>query len=387
VEDIAATPAGTGLRNYVLDKLPDHGNRSGRDARPSRTPHVLAEDGSEGLRNLPSLIDKTVLVTGGTGSFGNFVVARLLDIGAREVRVLSRDEKKQYDMRVAYQGRKALSFVIGDVRNPAVVEEAMGGVDVVFHAAALKQVPTCEHHPYEAVRTNVLGAENLVEAALRATVKVFVMISTDKAVKPVNVMGMTKALQERIVLRGNLSRLNKGTRFCCVRYGNVLRSRGSVVPFFRRQLSLGQTLTVTDARMTRFLLTLNQAIDLVLYAAEHTEGGEVFVRKAAAAKVVDMAKVLSEEAGKPLEYKVIGILPGEKLDEIMVSEEELVRVEDCGQYYRVHPWWGETRPHQIDREYSSRDNIVELPLIKALIAQADAEFDRLELKGGEFAKF
>ena len=175
--------------------------------------------------------NKSVLVTGGTGSFGNFVVRRLLNAGVKEVRVLSRDEKKQYDMKVFYQGRKDLTFVIGDIRNREVVDEAMFGIDIVFHAAALKQVPTCEQHPMEAVRTNVLGAENLIDCALRHQVEKFVMISTDKAVKPVNVMGMTKALQERLVLQGNLSRANKGTRFCCVRYGNVLRSRGSVVPF------------------------------------------------------------------------------------------------------------------------------------------------------------
>jgi UDP-glucose 4-epimerase len=330
---------------------------------------------------------KTVLVTGGTGSFGNFVVKRLLDAGAREVRVLSRDEKKQYDMRVFYQGRRDLAFIIGDVRNPVVVDEAMEGVDMVFHAAALKQVPTCEQHPHEAIRTNVLGAENLVEAAVRHRVEVMVAISTDKAVKPVNVMGMTKALQERIVLKGNLSRLNKGTRLCAVRYGNVLRSRGSVVPFFRRQLALGQTMTVTDERMTRFLLTLNEAIDLVLYAAEHTQGGEIFVRKAPAARVTDIARVIADEAGQAFAYKVIGILPGEKLDEILVSEEELVRVADCGQYYKVHPWWGSTRPGELDCEFSSRDHIVGIPETKALIAAADLEFETMEMPGGEFAKF
>jgi UDP-glucose 4-epimerase len=331
--------------------------------------------------------DKTVLVTGGTGSFGNFIVRRLLVNGVKEVRVLSRDEKKQYDMRVFYQGRKNLSFIIGDVRNPAIVDEAMQGVDLVFHAAALKQVPTCEHHPHEAIRTNVLGAENLVEAALRHGAQRFVAISTDKAVKPVNVMGMTKALQERIVLRGNLSRLNRGTRFCCVRYGNVLRSRGSVVPFFRRQLALGQTMTITDERMTRFLLTLNQAIDLVLYAAEQAQGGEIFVRKSPAAKITDIARVMAEEAGKPFEYKVIGILPGEKLDEILLSEEELVRVADCGQYYKVHPWWGTTRPKERNREFSSNDNVVDIPAIKAMIAESDREFEAMEMPGGEFANF
>lgn len=330
---------------------------------------------------------KSVLVTGGTGSFGNFVVRRLLNAGVKEVRVLSRDEKKQYDMRVFYQGRTDLSFVIGDVRNPPVLDEAMEGIDVVFHAAALKQVPTCEHHPHEAIKTNVLGAENLVDAALRHRVERFVMISTDKAVKPVNVMGMTKALQERLVLKGNLSRLNKGTRLCCVRYGNVLRSRGSVVPFFRRQLALGQTMTITDERMTRFLLTLNEAIDLVLYAAEHTVGGEIFVRKALAAKVTDIACVMAEEAGKPCDYKVIGILPGEKLHEILVSEEELVRVRDGGEYYTINPWWSRERHAEIAQEFASCDHLTGVAEVKRLIALADREFETLEMSDGEFAKF
>ena len=331
--------------------------------------------------------NKTVLVTGGTGSFGNFVVRRLLNAGVREVRVLSRDEKKQYDMRVFYQGRKDLSFVIGDIRQRDVVDEAMNGVDVVFHAAALKQVPTCEQHPSEAIRTNVLGAENLVESALRHRVETVVMISTDKAVKPVNVMGMTKALQERLMLKGNLSRHNKGTKLCCVRYGNVLRSRGSVVPFFRRQLALGQTMTITDERMTRFLLTLNEAIDLVLYAAEHTRGGEIFVRKAPAARVVDIAQVLAEEAGRPCEYKVIGILPGEKLHEILVSEEELVRGRDCGDYYAVQPWWSTERYDEIEREFASGDHLTGVDEVKRMIALADREFEVMEMADGEFAKF
>lgn len=330
---------------------------------------------------------KTVLVTGGTGSFGNFVVRRLLNAGVREVRVLSRDEKKQYDMRVFYQGRKDLTFVIGDIRNREVVDEAMHGIDIVFHAAALKQVPTCEQHPMEAIRTNVLGAENLVDCAVRHGVEKFVMISTDKAVKPVNVMGMTKALQERLVLQGNLSRANQGTRLCCVRYGNVLRSRGSVVPFFRRQLALGQTITITDERMTRFLLTLNEAIDLVLYAAEHTQGGEIFVRKAQAAKVTDIGRVLAEEAGKPFDYKVIGILPGEKLHEILVSEEELVRGRDFGDYYAVEPWWNKGRPNEIPGEFGSGDHLTGTAEVKRMIELADREFETMEMADGEFAKF
>ncbi len=331
--------------------------------------------------------DKNVLVTGGTGSFGNFIVHRLLERGAKEVRVLSRDEKKQYDMRVFYQGRPDLTFVIGDVRNRETVDEAMEGIDVVFHAAALKQVPTCERFPMEAMRTNVLGAENVVAAALGHCVQTVVAISTDKAVKPVNVMGITKALQERIVLNANLSRRNKGTRFACVRYGNVLRSRGSVVPFFRRQLALGQRLTITDERMTRFLLTLNDAIDLVVYAAENTEGGEVFVRKAPAAHILDIAAIVSEEAGKELAYDIIGILPGEKLNEILVSEEELERCDDMGGYFKIHPPWHDLRPRALDKEYSSLDQMIDLAKTRELIHRADAEFSAMEIVGGEYAKF
>jgi UDP-N-acetylglucosamine 4,6-dehydratase len=330
---------------------------------------------------------KSVLVSGGTGSFGNFIVRRLLDLGAKEVRVLSRDEKKQHDMRVFYRGRSNLSFVIGDVRNRDRLDEAMSGIDIMFHAAALKQVPACENFPHEAIHTNVIGAQNVVDAALRNNLEKFVMISTDKAVKPVNVMGMTKALQERIVLKGNQSRLNHGTRFACVRYGNVLRSRGSVIPLFRRQIASGARLTITDERMTRFLLTLNDAIDLVLYAAEQQQGGEIFVRKAPAARIVDLAEIVSEEAGKPLDYDVIGLLPGEKLNEIMLTEEELVRTEDMGDYYKIHPWWDKVNLDHMKNEYSSGDNVVEKARIKKLMARADEEFEVMEMSRGEFSSF
>lgn len=330
---------------------------------------------------------KKILVTGGTGSFGNFIVRRLIDLGAAEVRVLSRDEKKQHDMRVFYRGRPNLSFVIGDVRLREGLDEAIDGVDIVFHAAALKQVPTCENHPNEAILTNVTGAQNIVDAALRAEVESFVMISTDKAVKPVNVMGMTKALQERIVLKGNLSRLNRGTRFGCVRYGNVLRSRGSVVPLFRNLIAAGRRLTITDERMTRFLLTLNDAIDLVIYAAEQQKGGEIFVRKAPAARIVDIAAVISEEAGKPFDYEVIGMLAGEKLNEIMLSEEELIRTEDVGDYYKIYPWWSKVKQGALNSEYSSVDALVDREEVRRLVARADQEFTRMEMAGGEFTHF
>lgn len=334
-----------------------------------------------------ALAGKTVLVTGGTGSFGNFIVHRLLGEAVREVRVFSRDEKKQYDMNVFYAGKKELRFIIGDVRDRHALREAMSGVDIVFHASALKHVSKCESFPSEAVRTNVLGAENVVQAALEEKVQACVAISTDKAVKPVNVMGMTKALMERTVLTGNLSRRNRGTNFACVRYGNVLRSRGSVVPFFRRQLKLGKRLTITDEAMTRFLLTLNDAIDLVLYAARSSSGGDIFVRKAPAARIVEVARVLSAEAGRPFEFDVIGRFPGEKLDEILLSEEELPRAEDLGDYYRVHPWWSPLRPHALKAEFSSADHLVEEAALRRMIARADLEFQEMEIVGGEFAHF
>jgi UDP-N-acetylglucosamine 4,6-dehydratase len=332
------------------------------------------------------IADHRYLVTGGTGSFGNFIVHRLLDEGAREVRVFSRDEKKQYDMRVFYGNRPDLTTVVGDLRDYRTVMEAMDGIDIVFQAAALKQVPTCERFPMEAVRTNVLGAENVVDAALRHQVKAVVAISTDKAVKPVNAMGMTKALQERLVLRANLSQANHGTCFCSVRYGNVLRSRGSVVPFFRQQLARGQRLTITHEGMTRFLLTLNEAIDLVLYAAEATTGGEVFVKRAPSARVLDIAAVLSAEAGVELDYEVIGILPGEKLNELLVSEEELRRTEDMGTYLRIHPFWSDVERDDLTAEYSSATGLVGHDELRRLIAASDAEFEAMEMVG-EFAKF
>jgi len=331
--------------------------------------------------------NKKILVTGGTGSFGNFIVRRFLDLGAAEVRVFSRDEKKQHDMRVFYRGRKDLSFFLGDVRERNSLDEAMSGTDIVFHAAALKQVPACENFPDEAVLTNVTGAQNVVDAALIHAPQTVVMISTDKAVKPVNVMGLTKALQERIVLKGNLSKRNRGTRFACVRYGNVLRSRGSVIPLFRRLLASNQRITITDVRMTRFLLTLREAIDLVLYAAENADGGELFVCKAPAARIIDMAQLLCEEAGKPFEYDLIGLLPGEKLHEIMLSEEELMRAEDVGGYYKVHPWWSKVRFGDLVSEYNSVDALVDREAIGKLIRRADQEFTELEMSGGEYANF
>lgn len=328
-----------------------------------------------------------VLVTGGTGSFGNFIVRRLLDLGTKEVRVMSRDEKKQYDMRVFYERRNDLTFALGDIRDRRAVDEAIHGIQIVFQAAALKQVTSCENYPMEAIWSNVIGVENVIESALEQRVSRVIAISTDKAVKPVNVMGMTKALQEKLLLRANRSRSNAGTILACVRYGNVLRSRGSVVPFFRDQLRRGKKLTITDARMTRFLLTLNDAIDLVLYAADHAAGGEIFVRKAPAVRVLDLARVMAEDSGKKFEYELIGILPGEKINEILISEEELRRAVDCGDYYRVDPWWKSDNTSDLSVEFSSHHVTEDPAQIRTLIERADREFEALEMPVGEFVKF
>jgi UDP-glucose 4-epimerase len=330
---------------------------------------------------------KRVLVTGGTGSFGNFIVRRLLTLGAQEVRIMSRDEKKQYDMRIFYGTRPDLTFAIGDIRDRSSVDEAMEGINIAIQAAALKQVPTCERFPLEAIRTNTLGVANVVASALAHRVERLVCVSTDKAVKPVNVMGMTKALQERLVLQANLSRTNHGTLLACVRYGNVLRSRGSAIPFFRGLISQHKPIVITDERMTRFLLTLEDAIDLVMFAADSMTGGEVLVRKAPAARVMDLARVLCQQAGVPFEYEVIGAYPGEKLSEVLLSEEEVERTEDCGDYYQVLPWWREQRPRCLNAEYCSSDELVDLSSLHELIERADLEFERLEMPMGEYARF
>jgi len=330
---------------------------------------------------------KIILVTGGTGSFGNFLVSRLLENKVKEVRVLSRDEKKQHDMRTFYGKRNDLSFIIGDIRHLQTVDEVMDGVDIVFQAAAIKQVPTCEYYPMEAVRTNIVGVENVVRGAINHRVDVVVSISTDKAVKPVNVMGMTKAIQERIVLGGNGLNINKGTKLMCVRYGNVLRSRGSAVPFFRRQLMHGRKITITDDQMTRFFLTLNDAIDLVFHAVRSGEGGDIFVRKAPSARILDLARCIAEGMGKKFEYHIIGKYPGEKVHEILISEEELQRTEDQGVNYRINPWWSNKRFNNLNEEYSSQDHLVDIEILRTLINKSDSEFKELEISDGEFARF
>lgn len=332
---------------------------------------------------------KRILVTGGTGSFGHFIVQALLRLSPKEVRVLSRDEKKQHDMRHFFGSRTDLRLLIGDVRDYDSVSAAVSGTDIVFHAAALKQVPTCERFPLEAIRTNTLGAANVLRAALKANVSSVVAISTDKAVKPVNAMGLTKALQEKMVLEANRSLERGNTRCACVRYGNVLGSRGSVIPLFRRQLRQKKPLTLTDVEMTRFLLTLGDAIDLVLFAAAHAGGGEIYVRKAPAARLLDLATVVAEKATRELSYEVIGKLPGEKMHEILVSEEETERTQDMGDYYCIWPATSNVRLETLplSEEYSSKDAPLGLRELRQLLDRADDEFEAMAVPDGEFSHF
>jgi UDP-glucose 4-epimerase len=278
--------------------------------------------------------DKTLLVTGGTGSFGNAVLQRFLHSDLREIRVFSRDEKKQEDMRIALRSDK-VKFYIGDVRDYESVSDAMRGVDYVFHAAALKQVPSCEFYPLEALRTNVLGADNVVRAAIDQRVRRVVLLSTDKAVYPINAMGMSKAMMEKVMVAKSRLCDPETTVLSATRYGNVMASRGSVIPLFIDQLLAGKPITVTDPSMTRFLMSLDESVDLVLYAFEHARPGDIFVQKAPACTVGDLAQALRELLGRANEIKVIGTRHGEKLFESLVSREEMARAEDLGGYYRI----------------------------------------------------
>ena len=279
---------------------------------------------------------KTLLITGGTGSFGNKVLDRFLkdDIGIKEIRVFSRDEKKQEDMRIKYKDDR-IKFYIGDVRDFRSIDDAMDGVDFIFHAAALKQVPSCEFFPIQAVNTNVLGTENVLEAAINHCVKKVVVLSTDKAAYPINAMGMSKALMEKVaVAKGRESRANK-TIICRTRYGNVMASRGSVIPLFCEQIAAGKPLTVTNPDMTRFMMTLDDAVDLVLYAFEHGEQGDLFVQKAPAATIETLAKAVIELKDPSATIKYIGTRHGEKLYETLVTKEEMTTAIDMGNYYRI----------------------------------------------------
>ena len=281
--------------------------------------------------------EKKLIITGGTGSFGNAVLKRFLSTDIGEIRIFSRDEKKQDDMRKRYNNAK-LKFYIGDVRDARSIEQAMRGVDYVFHAAALKQVPSCEFHPMQAVRTNVLGTENVLEAAIAAGVKRVVCLSTDKAVYPINAMGISKAMMEKVMVAASRNLEGTGTVICGTRYGNVMASRGSVIPLFVDQVFAGKPITVTDPAMTRFMMTLADAVELVLYAFEHGGNGDIFVQKAPAATVQVLAQAIAQVMGRPDHpVRVMGTRHGEKLYEALLGREEMATAEDLGDYYRVPP--------------------------------------------------
>lgn len=279
--------------------------------------------------------DKTLLITGGTGSFGNAVLRRFLDSDIKEIRIFSRDEKKQDDMRHQLQNPK-VKFYIGDVRDKRSVDGVMPGVDYIFHAAALKQVPSCEFFPTQAVRTNVLGTENVLDSAIAHGVKNVVVLSTDKAAYPINAMGISKALMEKVAIAKGRQLGKEGkTTICCTRYGNVMASRGSVIPLWVEQIKKENDITITDPNMTRFMMTLDDAVDLVLYAFQHGENGDLFVQKAPAATLSTLAQALKELYKTDTPVRVIGTRHGEKLYETLVTREEIAKSEDMGDYYRI----------------------------------------------------
>lgn len=277
---------------------------------------------------------KVLLITGGTGSFGNAVLKRFLDTDISEIRVFSRDEKKQEDMRISLANDK-LKFYIGDVRDRDSLEEAFTGVDFVFHAAALKQVPSCEFYPMEAVRTNVIGTENVLNAAITCGVQRVIVLSTDKAVYPINAMGISKAMAEKVMVARSRNIAAGGPVVCATRYGNVMASRGSVIPLFIQQIRNGEPLTITDPNMTRFLMSLEDSVDLVLHAFEHAVQGDIFVQKAPASTVGDLAAALKNLFKADNTIRTIGTRHGEKLYESLISREEMARAQDMGRYYRI----------------------------------------------------
>lgn len=282
---------------------------------------------------------KSILITGGTGSFGHQIISQLVGFDPSRIVIFSRDEMKQYDMQNEFEKyRDLLEFIIGDVRDYVRVHEAMKGIGIVYHAAALKQVPNCEMHPFEAVKTNVLGAENVRRAAIENGVEVVVTVSTDKAVKSINVMGMTKAIQERIMLNPNNGK--RDTKFVCVRYGNVIGSRGSVIPFFKQRIEGGKFLPITNCEMTRFLLRLEEAIALVFKATVEGESGQLFIKKMPACYIIDLARVMAKAITGRDDYpiKEVGIRPGEKIHEVLVSEEEMPRAVETETHYVIHPY-------------------------------------------------
>ncbi|VFR32389.1 UDP-N-acetylglucosamine 4,6-dehydratase [plant metagenome] len=315
---------------------------------------------------------KVLLITGGTGSFGNTVLKRFLNTGVKEIRVFSRDEKKQEDMRIALSNDK-VKFYIGDVRNLSSVSQACVGVDYIFHAAALKQVPSCEFYPMEAIRTNVLGTENVLDAAIANNVKRVVVLSTDKAVYPINAMGISKAMAEKLMVAKSRMIPETGPVVCATRYGNVMASRGSVIPLFVNQIQSGQELTVTDPNMTRFLMSLEDSVDLVLHAFLHAKQGDIFVQKAYSSTVEDLATALKQLLRASNPVKVIGTRHGEKLHESLISREEMAKAEDMDRYYRI--------PAD-NRDLNYRKFFVEgEQQISALDDYTSANADRLDVEG------
>jgi UDP-glucose 4-epimerase len=325
---------------------------------------------------------RVLLITGGTGSFGNAVLRRFLASDVGEIRILSRDEKKQDDLRRRYASER-LKFYIGDVRDRDSVRSAMRGTDFVFHAAALKQVPSCEFHPMEAVKTNVIGTDNVIDAAVDCGVERVLCLSTDKAVYPINAMGISKAMMEKVMVAKARTLEGSGTVVCGTRYGNVMASRGSVIPLFVEQLRAGLPLTVTDPRMTRFMMTLDDAVDLVLYAFEHGTNGDIFVQKAPAATIEVLAKAICGLAGRPEhEIRVIGTRHGEKLYEVLLSREEMASAQDRGDYFRVPPDLrdlnyakfveeGETRISQAEDYNSHNTHRLDVAEMRALLLKLD----------------
>lgn len=325
--------------------------------------------------------DKILMITGGTGSFGNTVLKRFLDTQVKEIRVFSRDEKKQEDMRIAL-GNDKVKFYIGDVRDYASISQAMVGVNYIFHAAALKQVPSCEFYPMEAVKTNVLGTENVLNAAIANNVERVVVLSTDKAVYPINAMGISKAMAEKLVVAKSRMIPQGGPVICSTRYGNVMASRGSVIPLFVNQLKQGGELTVTDPNMTRFLMSLEDSVDLVLHAFEFAQQGDIFVQKAPASTVEDLAQALKELFHRLNTIKVIGTRHGEKLYESLISREEMAKAEDMGRYYRIpadnrdlnyekYFVEGETHISELDDYTSHNTERLDVEGVKALLLKLE----------------
>jgi len=325
--------------------------------------------------------DDVLMITGGTGSFGTAVLERFLSTDLREIRIFSRDEKKQEEMRLALNNDK-LKFYIGDVRNYDSICQAMKGVDFVFHAAALKQVPSCEFYPMEAVRTNILGAENVMSAAIANDVGRVVVLSTDKAVYPINAMGLSKAMMEKLMVAKARMQSGTGTVLCATRYGNVLGSRGSVIPLFLSQLRDGLPLTITDPNMTRFFMSLEDSVDLVLHACEHGRQGDIFVQKAPASTIADLAQALRELIAKGNPVRVIGTRHGEKLFETLVSREEMARAQDMGRYYRIpsdnrdlnynmYETDGEIKISQLDDYTSHNTERMDVHQVKQLLSGLD----------------